>query len=175
VLPLLIRTVFAGLRRHPRLNATLDMAAERYELHHRHHIGVAAATPDGLIVPVLRDAGRYSIKGLGREVERLADAARARTLSVEETSGGTFTISNFGSYGTWLGTPLVNAPQVAIAGFGRIREAVVPVDGAPAVRRVLPVAVSADHRLIDGAELGAFVNTLERLIRSPLALLGEED
>jgi pyruvate dehydrogenase E2 component (dihydrolipoamide acetyltransferase) len=175
LLPLLVRVVAAALRRHPDVNATLDMAQEELTLHRRQHIGIAAATPDGLVVPVLRDAGRHGVPALAREIARLGDAARNRTLTVAETTGATFTVSNFGSYGTWLGTPLINAPQVAIAGFGRVRDAVVPVDGVPAVRRVLPVAVSADHRVLDGDHLGAFVNTLERLVRTPLLLLGEEN
>ncbi|EFC81433.1 dihydrolipoamide acetyltransferase family protein [Parafrankia sp. EUN1f] len=175
LLPLLVRAVVTALRQHPLLNATLDLDAEQVEVHHRRNIGIAAATGDGLIVPVVSDADRYSIAGLGREINRLGAAARERSLSVAETAGGTFTVSNFGSYGTWLGTPLISPPQVAIAGFGRVRDAVVPVDGVPAVRRVLPVAVSADHRLIDGDQLGAFVNTVERLVAAPLLLLGEVD
>ncbi|RBY85996.1 dihydrolipoamide acetyltransferase family protein [Blastococcus sp. TF02A-26] len=175
LLPLLVRVVVAALRRHPEVNATVDMEREEVTLHRRQHIGIAAATPDGLVVPVLHDAGRRSVPALAREIARLGDAARDRSLTVPETTGATFTVSNFGSYGTWLGTPLINAPQVAIAGFGRVRDAVVPVDGVPAVRRVLPVAVSADHRVLDGDHLGSFVNTLERLVRTPLLLLGEED
>ncbi|WP_454197314.1 dihydrolipoamide acetyltransferase family protein [Nocardia sp. Marseille-Q1738] len=172
-LPLLVRAVLVALRRHPALNATLDMVAEQYILHPHHHVGLAVATGEGLMVPVLRDAARYSIEGLARQIVQLAAGARARSLTVEQTSGATITISNFGSYGTWLGTPLITPPQVAIVGFGRIAEAVVPVDGVPAVRRVLPIAVSADHRLLDGDALGEFVTTLERLIAAPLALLGE--
>ena len=174
LLPLLVRAVVAALRRHPGLNATLDMGREELTVHARADIGIAAATRDGLVVPVLRDAGRRGIPALGREIARLGDAARERSLTPRETTGGTFTISNFGSYGTWLGTPLINPPQVAIAGFGRIRDAVVPVDGVPAVRRVLPLAVAADHRVVDGADLGAFVGTLERLLRTPLLMLGED-
>lgn len=174
LLPLLARIVAAALRQHPDLNATFDADAVTVEVHHRLNLGIATATPDGLIVPVVRDAADRGVPDLGREITRLAEAARQRALTVEDTTGGTFTISNFGSYGTWLGTPLINTPQVAIAGFGRAHEAVVPVDGAPAVRRVLPLAVAADHRLIDGAALGAFVGTLEQFVHQPLLLLGEE-
>jgi pyruvate/2-oxoglutarate dehydrogenase complex dihydrolipoamide acyltransferase (E2) component len=174
LLPLLIRAVAAALRRHPELNASFD--AERAELtvRRRLDIGIATATPDGLVVPVLRNAGGRGVAALGREINRLAAGARERTLTPQETTGATFTISNFGSYGTWLGTPLISPPRVAIAGFGRIRDAVVPVDGVPAVRRVLPLAVAADHRVLDGADLGAFVATLERLLAQPLLLLGED-
>jgi pyruvate/2-oxoglutarate dehydrogenase complex dihydrolipoamide acyltransferase (E2) component len=174
LLPLLVRAVVAALRRHPELNATFDADQAELTIHRRIDIGIATATPDGLVVPVLRDAWARSVPGLGREIGRLAAAARERTLTPAENTGATFTVSNFGSYGTWLGTPLISPPQVAIAGFGRVREAVVAVDGVPAVRRVLPLAVAADHRVLDGADLGAFVATLERLVRAPLLLLGED-
>jgi pyruvate/2-oxoglutarate dehydrogenase complex dihydrolipoamide acyltransferase (E2) component len=174
LLPLLVRVLVAALRRHPELNATFDPERGELTVHRRLHIGIATATPDGLVVPVLRDAGTRAVPGLAREIARLAQAARERTLTPRDTTGATFTVSNFGSYGTWLGTPLISPPQVAIAGFGRVRDAVVPVDGAPAVRRVLPLAVAADHRVLDGADLGAFVATLERLVRTPLLLLGED-
>jgi pyruvate dehydrogenase E2 component (dihydrolipoamide acetyltransferase) len=174
LLPLLVRVVAAALRRHPELNATFDPDRAELTIHRRIDLGIATATPDGLVVPVLRDAGARGVPGLGREIGRLAAAARERTLTPAENTGATFTVSNFGSYGTWLGTPLISPPQVAIAGFGRVRDAVVPVDGVPAVRRVLPLAVAADHRVLDGADLGAFVATLERLIRAPLLLLGED-
>ena len=174
LLPLLVRVLVAALRRHPELNATFDPDRAELTVHRRLHVGIATATPDGLVVPVLRDAGTRGVPGLGREIARLAEAARERTLTPRDTTGATFTVSNFGSYGTWLGTPLISPPQVAIAGFGRVRDAVVPVDGAPAVRRVLPLAVAADHRVLDGADLGAFVATLARLVTQPLLLLGEE-
>ncbi|MFD1530229.1 dihydrolipoamide acetyltransferase family protein [Pseudonocardia aurantiaca] len=174
LLPLLVRVLVAALRRHPELNATFDPDRAELTVHRRLHVGIATATRDGLVVPVLRDAGPRGVPGLGREIARLVEAARERTLTPRDTTGATFTVSNFGSYGTWLGTPLISPPQVAIAGFGRVRDAVVPVDGAPAVRRVLPLAVAADHRVLDGADLGAFVATLERLVTQPLLLLGED-
>lgn len=173
VLPLLVRIVAAALRRHPEFNAHFDSERAELTLHDSVDLGIATATPGGLIVPVLRAAGSRSIPGTGREIERLAEAARERELNPRETSGATCTISNFGSYGTWLGTPLIVPPQVSIIGVGRVRDEVVPVGGVPAVRRVLPLAVAADHRVVDGAELGAFASTIERLVRSPLLLLGE--
>lgn len=173
LLAVLVRVLVAALRQHPDLNATFDPDTETVHVHRHLDLGIATATADGLIVPVLRGAAGRSVPELAGEISRLADAARHRTLAVRDTSGGSFTVSNFGSYGTWLGTPLINPPQVAIAGFGRAHDAVVPVDGAPAVRRVLPVVVAADHRLIDGEALASFMTTLERLITVPLLLLGE--
>lgn len=174
LMALMVRGVTVALRRHPDLNATFDSQRLEVTRHRRVDIGIAAATPDGLVVPVLRDAARHSIADLAQEIDRLARGARDRSLPIGDLTGGTTTISNFGSYGTWLGTPLINPPQVAIVGLGRVREAVVPVDGRPEVRRILPLAVAADHRLVDGEHLGAFVTTLERLFRTPLLMLGDE-
>ena len=136
-------------------------------------IGLATATPDGLIVTVLHDADAMSLVETARRIEALSVAARARKVSVEEISNGTFTISNFGSYGGWMGTPIIRPPEVAIAGFGRIREAVVPVDGVPAVRTLLPLVVAADHRLNDGQHLGEFMATLSGYLTDPIRLLGD--
>ena len=139
---------------------------------HRINIGIATATPDGLIVPVIHDADTKSIAMIASEIEALADSARARKVTVAELSEGTFTISNFGSYGGHMGTPIIRPPEVAIAGFGQIREAVIPIDGAPAVRPVLPMVVSCDHRLNDGEHLGGFVGTIATYLKDPVRLLG---
>ena len=102
----------------------------------------------------------------------LAEAARTRKVKVDQLRGGTFTISNYGSYGGHFGTPIIRPPEVAILGVGAIRETVVPVDGAPAVRPTLPLAVSTDHRLNDGEHLGAFADTVGAWLRDPVRLLG---
>jgi len=174
VLPVLIRIIVAVLRRHRIFNATVDLERDEVVLHDSYNIGVATATEHGLVVPVLHNADQYGIFGAARRVADLAASARDGSLSPSQTRGATFTVTNFGSYGTWLGTPLIPAPQVAIAGFGRIREAVVADQGSVVVRSVLPVAVSADHRVIDGAELAAFLGSLEQFVNSPVQLLGEE-
>lgn len=174
VLPVLVRVVTTALRRHPLFNATLDMDREEVTVHAACHVGIATATEHGLVVPVLRDADRLGVFELGRRIAKLATAARSRSLSPADTTGATFTVTNFGSYGTWLGTPLIAAPQVGIVGFGRIRDAVVAVDGAPVVRAVLPIAVSADHRVLDGDQVAGFVRTVELLVTRPLLLLAED-
>lgn len=170
-LPLFVKAVAVALDRHPALNASLDLAAGTVTYHRRRHIGIATATPDGLIVPVLHDADRKSLVEIAREAAALAEAARARTIAPEQTAGGTFTITNTGSYGAWFGTPVIRPPEAAIAAFGRIRDAVVPVDGTPAVRPLLPLTVAADHRLIDGDVLGAFAADLAELLSDPVLLL----
>lgn len=170
-LPFFIKAAASALRRHPNFNASIDMEREELIYHHRCNIGFATATPDGLIVPVIHDADSLSLPELAREIEALSQAARARTASVEQLSNGTFTISNYGSYGAWLGTPLIRPPEVAIAGFGRIQDAVVALDGQPAVRPILPMVIAMDHRVNDGEQLGAFVATLTAYLSDPIRLL----
>lgn len=171
-LPIVMKACAAALRRHPRFNASLDVEAGQIVYRHRVNIGFATATPDGLIVPVVHDADRKPILELAREIELLAEAARTRKVTVDQLRGGTFTISNYGSYGGHFGTPIIRPPEVAILGVGAIRDTVVPVDGAPAVRPSLPLAVSTDHRLNDGEHLGAFADTVGAWLRDPVRLLG---
>ena len=102
----------------------------------------------------------------------LAALARERRVSLEQLSHGTFTISNYGSYGGLMGTPIIRPPEVAIAGFGRLHEAVVPVDGHPAVRMRLPFCVSTDHRINDGEHMAAFIDVMTRTLQDPVRLLG---
>lgn len=170
-LPFFIKACAAALQAHPRFNASIDLAAERIDYHEHINIGIATQTPDGLIVTVLRDAERKSVVALGREVAELAELARQRRVGLQHLSGATFSISNYGSYGAHMGTPIIRPPEVAIAGFGRIADAVVPVDGVPAVRPRLPFCLSADHRLNDGEDLGRFTATMSRYLLEPVRLL----
>lgn len=171
-LPIVMKACAAALRRYPRFNAALNMEAEEIVYRARVNIGFATATGDGLIVPVIHDADRKSVLALAREIAELAEAARTRKIGVPQLRGGTFTISNYGSYGGHFGTPIIRPPEVAILGVGAIRDTVVPVDGAPAVRPALPLAVSADHRLNDGEHLGAFASAIASFLRDPVRLLG---
>ena len=171
LLPLILKAVAAALREHPHFNARIDVERGEITYLHRINLGVATATPEGLVVPVVRDVDRAGLGELADEVARLADAARARTLSVEEHSTGTCTVSNFGSFGTTRGMPLIRPPEVAIVGVGRVHDAVVPVDGEPAVRPILPLVVVTDHRLNDGDHLAAFCDTLVAHLADPSLLL----
>ena len=172
-LSIFVKAAVAALKRHPNFNASIDMARQEIIYRHRINIGVATATPDGLIVTVLHDADTLTLLEVAKRLDALSQAARERKVTVEQLSNGTFTISNFGSYGGWMGTPIIRPPEVAIAGFGRIREAVVAVDGAPAVRTLLPLVVSADHRMNDGQHLGEFMATLSAYLSDPVRLLGQ--
>jgi pyruvate dehydrogenase E2 component (dihydrolipoamide acetyltransferase) len=150
------------LRAFPDLNARL----EGQEIHVLEdiHLGVAVATPEGLIVPVIRHADQRSLADIAQHSAQLAEKAQARRLSLDEVSGGTFTLTNLGSYGIELFTPLVNYPQCAILGIGRVADRPVVVPGRIAVRSMMYVSLSFDHRIIDGAPAAMFLQQLkERL------------
>lgn len=169
-LPFLIRAVALALRQHREFNSRLDEENERITFFGRRNIGLAVSTDAGLFVPVVHDADSKLLLDLSRESADLAQRARDRTITSAQMGSGTFTITNFGSYGGWLGTPIIRPPEVAIAGFGRIADKVVAVDGQPVVRNTLPLAVSADHRVIDGANMGEFLGHLTRLLENPILL-----
>jgi pyruvate dehydrogenase E2 component (dihydrolipoamide acetyltransferase) len=174
-LPFFVKATAIALSRHPSFNARLDMESEEIIQYQYCNIGIATAIESGLIVPVLRNVEHQSVFDIAHALSALIERARRQTLPMNEMTGGTFTITNFGSYGTWLGTPIIRTPEVAIAGFGRIQPAVVPVDGIPAVRPVLPLSVATDHRLNDGMHLAAFVESIAELLANPSSLLTEKE
>lgn len=171
LLSLVVKAVTTALRQHRRFNATYDPDREEIIRHGSCNVGLATATPEGLIVPVLAEADRRSIGEIGTEIERLAAAARDRSIEVAETRSGTVTVSNYGSFGARYGNPIIRAPEVAIVGVGRVYDGVVAVDGQPAVRPLLPLAVGTDHRVNDGDHLAAFCATLEAYLVDPRLLL----
>ena len=171
VTPFLMRACVLALAKHTSFNARFDSEVAEIAQFENVNLGFATATDDGLIVPVIQNAQNLSVKELAQETDNLVALAKSRKASLEQLSGGTFTLTNFGSFGTWLGTPIIHAPEVAIAGFGRITEKVLAVDGIPTVRMVLPIVVAADHRVNDGAHLGAFVSEIADLLLRPLSLL----
>jgi len=170
---LFVKAVVAALKKHPSFNARVDMERKEIIYLSDYHIGVAIATADGLIVPVIHRADTKSLIEIAREIEDLSRLAENRGLRREQLSGGTFTVTNYGSLGAWLGTPIIRPGEVAIAGFGRIYEGVMAVDGAPTVRPLLPVSVATDHRVNDGDALAAFVETLVGFLQEPGRLLAE--
>jgi pyruvate dehydrogenase E2 component (dihydrolipoamide acetyltransferase) len=172
-LPFIIKAVVQALKEFPYINASLDMEQQKIYRHHYYHIGIATAVPDGLLVPVIRHADQISLLQLAGELARLADLAQQRKLGVEELSGSTFTITNFGSFGSYQGTPIVNPPEAAILGIGRIEERAVAINGQVEVRPTLPLALSFDHRLIDGAVAGQFLRRLKTLLADPNLLFLE--
>ena len=163
-LPFIVKACVAALGEHPRFNASLDPAATALIHKRYHHIGVAVDTEHGLVVPVVRDADRLGIFDLAEEIGRLSAAARARGLKPDELQGGTFTVSSLGALGGTGFTPIVNAPEVAILGVGRLATRPVWDGVAFAPRQLLPLSLSYDHRAINGAEAGRFVATLRTLL-----------
>ena len=158
-----------ALRRHPRVNASWrDGTIASSE-----SIGVslAVATDEGLVAPVIHDADALPLPALAARRRDLVAAARANRLRPDDVAGGTFTISNLGTYGVDSFDAIVNAPQAGILAVGRIRDLVVPVDGAPAVRPVLSLSVSFDHRVVDGARGAEFLDTLAALLEEPAGLV----
>ena len=151
-----------ALRQHPRMNAHLegDIIRANTDI----HVGLAVALDEGLIVPVVRDADKKSLKDIAAEAKTLAEKARASQLKLEEVSGGTFTVSNLGMYGVDAFTPIINAPQSGILGVGRIVEKPVIHRGEVTRRSMMVLSLTFDHRVIDGAPAGAFLQTVADLL-----------
>ncbi len=166
-LPFFICAVAAALRERPAFNATFDAGRGAAVRRATAHIGIAVATDEGLVVPVVRDADARTPHEIAADVHRLVEAARARRLRAEDLSGASVTITNYGSYGTTAGIPIVRAGESAIVGFGAVHDAVVAVDGAAAVRPALTLTVAADHRLNDGRELAAFTAAIAGALADP--------
>lgn len=166
---LLIKLVAAALREHPRLNAWWHEGS--IVIHEEIHIGLAVATEEGLVVPVIHHADRLTLEEIAARRQELVERARAGRLRPEDVQGGTFTISNLGMYGVDAFMPVVNPPQAAILAVGRIVERVVPVDRQPVVQPMLTLTLACDHRVVDGARAAQFLGTLAELIEEPLGLL----
>ncbi|MEZ6097726.1 MAG: 2-oxo acid dehydrogenase subunit E2 [Pirellulaceae bacterium] len=159
------------LKEFPKFNASLDAESDELVLKKHYHIGVAVDTDHGLLVPVIRDADRKSIEQIAFELRAVADKARRRQLGKEDFEGGTFTISNQGGIGGGEFTPIVNYPEVAILGMGRARAELRMIEGQPAERLMLPLSVSYDHRVINGADAARFMDRLSRILADEFTLL----
>ncbi|MER3450332.1 MAG: 2-oxo acid dehydrogenase subunit E2, partial [Chloroflexota bacterium] len=168
----LVKAVAAALKQHPILNSTL--VGDEIRLLDEINIGVGVALDEGLIVPVIRNADRLSLAEIDRELKRLAAAARAGTLTVDEVTGSTFTISNLGMYGVDAFTPIINPPEVAILGVGRITEKPAVYRGQVAVRSLMTLSLTFDHRVVDGAPAAAFLQTLAGMLAQPALIFGGE-
>jgi pyruvate dehydrogenase E2 component (dihydrolipoamide acetyltransferase) len=173
ILPFIIKAVVAGLKEHPYLNASLDDENEEIVLKKYFNIGVATDTPEGLMVPVVKNAGDKSILHLAEELLQLSEKARSRKIDLADLKGGTFTITNYGAVGGMYGTPIINHPEVAILGVGRMKEMPVIRDGKVEIRKVLFISLSFDHRVVDGAEAARFLNTVIARLEDPDLILLE--
>ncbi|MBI4447391.1 2-oxo acid dehydrogenase subunit E2 [Candidatus Woesearchaeota archaeon] len=160
-LPYIIKAVVAALKIHPTLNSSLneeegEIIAKKY-----YNFGVAVDTEDGLIVPVLKGVDQKSIVQLAKEMEVLAEKTRGRKIDLADLKGGTFTITNVGTYGGIYSTPIINYPEAAILATGKITDKPCVVGGKIVVRKVLPLSLTFDHRIVDGAEVAKFMTTLK--------------
>jgi pyruvate dehydrogenase E2 component (dihydrolipoamide acetyltransferase) len=172
-LPVLVKALVAALRKHPLINSSWDAEQGEIVVKRSYHIGIATDTERGLLVPVVRDADQLSVFDIGREVARLAQAARDGSITPAELSGSTITITNVGSFGMESGTPIINYPESAILATGAIMKRPWAVAGDQiVVRHVMTLALSFDHRIIDGAEAGRFLRYLGDLIEKPARLFG---
>jgi 2-oxoglutarate dehydrogenase E2 component (dihydrolipoamide succinyltransferase) len=163
-LPFIARASVVGLRQYPLLNASLD--GNNIIYHNDINIGIAVALENGLIVPVIRNADEKNVLGLQRSIVDLAARARSRQLKPDEVTGGTFSITNFGSFGSMIGTPVINQPQVAIIGVGTVDKTPVVIDDAIAIRSICHLSLSFDHRLIDGALADQFMTKVKETLEN---------
>ncbi len=167
LLPFFIKAAQHALREHPFLNASVDEDTGEIIVKKYYNIGVAVDTPDGLMVPVVKGVDGKSILDIAAEVQELGRKARERRITLDELKGSTFTISNFGTFGGTYATPIINHPDVAILGTGRVRERPWIKDGEIAVRKILPLSFTFDHRVVDGAQAAAFLNNVIEYLEDP--------
>jgi pyruvate dehydrogenase E2 component (dihydrolipoamide acetyltransferase) len=170
---LAVKASVAALKEFPNFNSSLDLGTGEQVLKQYYHIGIAVETERGLVVPVIRDADKKSIRDLARDVAELADKARAGKLAVDDMRGGTFTITNLGGIGGTAFSPIINYPEVAILGMARSSLQPVIRDGKVEARLMLPLCLTYDHRLIDGADGARFTSRLVQLFSDPIRLLME--
>jgi 2-oxoglutarate dehydrogenase E2 component (dihydrolipoamide succinyltransferase) len=166
-----VKAAIGALKAFPKINAELQ--GDELILKHYYDIGVAVNTEEGLVVPVVRDADKKSFADIEQAIGDLASKARERKLALEDLQGGTFTITNGGIFGSLVSTPILNAPQVAILGMHKIQERPVVVDGEIQIRPMMYLALSYDHRIVDGADAVSFLVRIKELIEDPTSLLLE--
>ncbi|MCS6937720.1 MAG: 2-oxoglutarate dehydrogenase complex dihydrolipoyllysine-residue succinyltransferase [Roseiflexaceae bacterium] len=165
------KAVIGALKAFPLLNA--EIRGDEIIVKHYYDIGIAVSTDEGLVVPVLRDADRLSFAEIERGIEELARRARESKLTIADLQGGTFTITNGGIFGSLMSTPILNAPQVGILGMHKIQERPVALNGQVVIRPMMYVALSYDHRIVDGREAVSFLVRVKELVEDPERLLLE--
>ena len=171
LLPFLITALTRALAEWPMINATYDDEANVITRHGAVHMGMAAQTPSGLMVPVIRNAERLSVWQLASEIARLSDAARTGKATRDELSNPTFTISSLGPMGGVVSTPVISPPQVATVAVNKVEEKVLPLNGELEIRKRMNLSLSCDHRVVDGWDAANFLQALKPLIENPLRLL----
>lgn len=174
-LPFVIKAIIAGLKEHPMLNSELDEENGNIILKKYYNIGIAIDTGNGLVVPVIKGADEKSILQLAKEIEALAQKTRDRKIDPGDLKGGSFSITNWGSIGGRHGTPIIKYPECAILGIGRIFEKVVMIKGNITTRKILPISVTFNHKITDGAEAARFTNVVIQHLEDPDLMLIEAE
>ncbi len=170
-LPFIIKAVVKVLKEYPEFNSSFDEENEELILKYFYHIGIATDTDRGLMVPVLKDVDRKSVVDIAREIEDLSTRAKNNQVEISELRGSTFTITNYGSIGGLYGIPIINYPESAILGIGRIVKKPIVKDDEIVIAHMLPLSLSYDHRIIDGASGARFLNLMTELLKDPEILL----
>ncbi|MCX7572200.1 dihydrolipoamide acetyltransferase family protein [Tumebacillus sp. DT12] len=172
-LPFILKALVSALKQHPFLNAHMDDERGEIVLKKEYNVGIAVDTPDGLMVPVVKNVDKKSILDIAADINALIEKTKSRTLTVEEMKGGTFTISNMGPLGGLFATPILNYPEVGILGVHKIEEKPVVRRGEIVIRSMMNLSLSFDHRVIDGAESVRFTNHMKKLLENPNLLFLE--
>lgn len=172
-LPFVIKGALSALKAHPYLNATLDEETEQILLKKYYNIGIAVDTSDGLMVFAIKQADQKNILELAQEIGVLAEKARLRKLELAELKGSTFTITNYGVIGASYGTPIINYPEVGILGIGKIEDRAVVRGGEIKIRKIMPLSLAFDHRVVDGVEAARFLNVVIQHLEDPNLILLE--
>jgi len=173
-LPFIVKAVAQALKHHPQLNSQIDAENNRMIVRNRRHIAIAVDAPDGLVVPVIRDADRISIFEIATQIGTLAEKARNRKLTLEEMKEGSFSITSFGSIGGIFATPVINYPQAGILGIGRIMKTPIVKEDEIVVGNIMPLSLSVDHRIVDGGETTRFLARVMGYLSDPLSLMMDE-
>lgn len=170
-LPFIIKAATKALKEHPYFNASLDEERNEIILKKQYNIGIATATKEGLVVPVIKHADQKSILEIAAEIDELSRKARDQKLSLSDMQGGTFTITSTGMKGGWFATPIINYPEVAILGVHAIKKRPVVVNDEIVIRDMMGISITFDHRVIDGEPSGHFMETIANILENPELLL----
>jgi pyruvate dehydrogenase E2 component (dihydrolipoamide acetyltransferase) len=172
-LPFILKAVALSLKKHRSLNSQMDLENEKMIYKNYYNIGIAVDTPDGLLVPVIRDVDQLSIFELAQKVNEIAAKARDRKLSMDDMKDGTFTITNYGSIGGIYAVPVINYPQAAILGVGRLVKKPIVIGDEIKVGHMMPLSLSVDHRIVDGGEVTRFLNQVMAYLSDTVSLIME--
>ncbi len=172
-LPFIVKATVLALKKYRQLNSQLDLENDRMIYKNRYNMAIAIDTPEGLVVPVIKNADTLSILQLAQKISELSDKARDRKLTLEDMKDGTFTLTNYGSIGGIYATPVINYPQAGILGIGRIVTKPVVKNGELAVGNVLPLSLSVDHRIVDGGDASRFINLIMGYLSDPVSMMME--